>query len=100
MVLSYNSCRIGVAGVGLRAASREPPDRLPPYFNEAKPLGIGRPTVVEGSTEFSDDGIMSYVLSDFTPEEKRAVAAVIPTVSDAILCLLNEGLSAAMNKYN
>jgi PTH1 family peptidyl-tRNA hydrolase len=63
-------------------------------------VGIGRPTVVEGSTEFSDTDIMTYVLSDFTPDEKQAVTTVIPTVSDAILCLLTEGLTAAMNKYN
>jgi hypothetical protein len=28
------------------------------------------------------------------------ITQVIPKVSDAILCLLSEGLTAAMNKYN
>ena len=63
-------------------------------------VGIGRPTVVEGSTETSETDIVTYVLSDFTPDEKQAVNTTIPTVSEAILYLLTEGLTAAMNKYN
>ena len=63
-------------------------------------VGIGRPSVVEGSTEISEAEIISYVLSDFTTSEKRTITQVIPMVSEAILCLLNEGLTAAMNKYN
>jgi peptidyl-tRNA hydrolase len=40
------------------------------------------------------------VLSDFTPDEKQAIIKVLPKVSEAILCLLTEGLTAAMNKHN
>ncbi|MBE9513207.1 MAG: aminoacyl-tRNA hydrolase [Chloroflexi bacterium] len=61
-------------------------------------IGIGRPT--SGPAQISEADIISYVLSDFTPEEKRTVTGVIPRVSEAILCLLTEGLSSAMNKYN
>ena len=63
-------------------------------------VGIGRPDKNEGFTEFSDDEIINYVLSDFTSAEKQAITQVIPTVSEAILCLLTEGLVAAMNRYN
>ena len=63
-------------------------------------VGIGRPTTSEGSTEVSEDDIIAYVLSDFTLEEKRTITKVIPGVSEAIYCLLTEGLTAAMNKYN
>jgi len=63
-------------------------------------VGIGRPAVVEGSAEATEDDIVAYVLSDFTSEEKEVVTQVIPRVSEAILCLLTEGLTAAMNKYN
>ncbi len=63
-------------------------------------VGIGRPDKNEGFTEFSDDEIINYVLSDFTPDEKQAITQVIPRVSEAILCLLTEGPVAAMNKYN
>ena len=58
-------------------------------------VGIGRPAIAE-----SEADIIAYVLSDFTPGEKQAIARVIPGVSEAILCLLTEGLTAAMNKYN
>ena len=63
-------------------------------------VGIGRPVKNEDSTEFSEDEIINYVLSDFTPDEKQAITQVIPRVSEAILCLLTEGLTTAMNKYN
>jgi PTH1 family peptidyl-tRNA hydrolase len=63
-------------------------------------VGIGRPPIVEGSTGITEADIISYVLSDFTPEEKQTIYQVIPRVSEAILCLLTEGLTATMNKYN
>ena len=63
-------------------------------------VGIGRPSTVEGSTEDKEAEIVAYVLSDFTPDEKEVVTQLIPKVSEAILCLLSEGLTAAMNKYN
>ena len=63
-------------------------------------VGIGQPTIAEGSTEISEADIVAYVLSDFTPEEKQTITQVIPRVSEAVLCLLTEGLMAAMNKYN
>ena len=63
-------------------------------------VGIGRPAIPPGSAEISEADIIKYVLSDFTPDEKQTIAGVIPTVSEAILCLVTEGLMAAMNKYN
>ena len=59
-------------------------------------IGIGRPD----KAEISDDEIIAYVLSDFTPEQKQAIVQVTPKVSEAILCLLTEGLTPAMNKFN
>ncbi len=63
-------------------------------------VGIGRPSVAESSTEISEADIIAYVLNDFTPSEKQTMAKVIPTVSEAILCFLTDGLTVAMNKYN
>ncbi len=63
-------------------------------------VGIGRPTVVESYAEDKEAEVIDYVLSDFTTDEARIITRVIPEVSEAILCLLNEGLTAAMNKYN
>ena len=57
-------------------------------------VGIGRPA------EASEDEIIAYVLSDFTAEQKQAIAPIIPKVSEALLCLLTDGLTIAMSKYN
>ena len=57
-------------------------------------VGIGRPA------EIGETDVIAYVLSNFTLEEKQTLSQVIPKVSEAILCLLTEGLTAAMNKYN
>ena len=62
--------------------------------------GIGRPIKNEGFTEFSEDETITYVLGDFTTDEKQTITQVIARVSEAILCLLTEGLVAAMNRYN
>ncbi len=61
------------------------------------------PTVIEGSDPDNigaESDIVNYVLSDFTPEEKQTIDQTIPRVSEAILCILTEGLVAAMNKFN
>ena len=61
-------------------------------------VGIGRPTT--NATEISEADIVEYVLSDFAPDEKQKIAPVIARVTEAIICLLTEGLESAMNKYN
>ena len=63
-------------------------------------IGIGRPDIAENDNQSKEAEIIAYVLSDFTPEEKQVIAKAIPSVSEAIHCLLTEGLTAAMNKYN
>ncbi len=63
-------------------------------------VGIGRPNTSEDSAGNSEADIVTYVLSDFTPEERQTLSQVIPMVSEAILCLLTEGLTATMNRYN
>jgi len=63
-------------------------------------VGIGRPDTAEGFSEAKETEVIDYVLSDFTPEEREIITQVIPRVSEAILCLLTEGLTTAMNKYN
>ena len=63
-------------------------------------VGIGRPTMPPGFAEFSEADVIAYVLSNFTSGERQTIDRVIPRVSEAILCLLTEGLMAAMNKYN
>lgn len=63
-------------------------------------VGIGRPDTVATSARDKEAEVIDYVLSDFTPGEEKTVTRVISEVSQAILCLLSEGLTAAMNQYN
>ena len=53
-------------------------------------VGIGRP----------DNDEVSFVLSNFSPEDRRAIDQAIATVADAVDCILSEGVEAAMNRYN
>jgi PTH1 family peptidyl-tRNA hydrolase len=61
-------------------------------------VGIGRPQAEKQS--MSEDAIVNYVLSDFSPEEEPAIKSVITTVSEAIDCFLTQGIEAAMSKFN
>lgn len=61
-------------------------------------VGIGRPA---GSGRgASEDAIVGYVLGGFAPEERKIIEKTVPAVSDALECLITEGLTEAMNKYN
>ena len=53
-------------------------------------VGIGRPV----------GDAVSYVLKGFTAEERPIVDQVLATVSDAVVCILSEGIETAMNRYN
>ena len=61
-------------------------------------VGIGRP--IMSTSEISEDDTIAYVLSDLTPDEKQVIDKVVPRVGEAILCLLTESPTIAMNKYN
>ena len=63
-------------------------------------VGIGRPDLPKDTNANKEEAVVDYVLSGFTQEEKKIIKQVIPKVSQAIVCLLSEGLEAAMNKYN
>jgi peptidyl-tRNA hydrolase, PTH1 family len=56
-------------------------------------VGIGHP-------QENNQDVVTYVLSDFSPEEKVVIETAIARVGEAILCLLTEGITIAMNRYN
>jgi len=61
-------------------------------------VGIGRPQGEKQS--ISEDGIVNYVLSDFSPQEEATIKPVIARVAEAIDCFITEGIEAAMSKFN
>jgi PTH1 family peptidyl-tRNA hydrolase len=63
-------------------------------------VGIGRPTTEDGAAITDEDVIVGYVLSGFTPQEEASIKPAIVAVAEAIHCILTEGITAAMNKFN
>ena len=63
-------------------------------------VGIGHPTTLQGSTELSESGVIDWMLNPFTAEEKKVINQVTPRVSEAILSILTDGLTTAMNRFN
>ena len=61
-------------------------------------VGIGRPQI-EGQS-ISEDVIVNYVLSDFSPQEEAIIKPVIARVSEAIDYFLTHGIETAMSKFN
>ncbi len=64
-------------------------------------VGIGRPGDVGGERPSQTRSkVMAYVLGDFSAGEKAVMKGVYARVSDAIDCILGQGLTEAMNRYN
>src|SRR4030042_1287744 len=61
-------------------------------------VGVGRPDSGESSEAAKEEAVISYVLSDFTSEERKIMDMTIPQACEAIAYLLAEGLTASMNK--
>jgi peptidyl-tRNA hydrolase, PTH1 family len=62
-------------------------------------VGIGHPEDAD-STKTERNDVIEHVLGDFSTEEQAIIEKIIPLVSEALLCLLIDGLTAAMNKFN
>jgi PTH1 family peptidyl-tRNA hydrolase len=44
--------------------------------------------------------LKGHVLGRFKPEERGAVEETVARAVDAVVCVLEEGVDAAMNRYN
>jgi PTH1 family peptidyl-tRNA hydrolase len=62
-------------------------------------IGIGRP-VVNGTPSYDPEDVADWVLSDPSPAHREKLDAAVAKVVDALVCVLDEGVEAAMNKYN
>jgi PTH1 family peptidyl-tRNA hydrolase len=63
-------------------------------------IGIGRPPRFRDNVEIPEDDVIDYVLSNFTRDEKKIIEKIISLASEAVVSLITEGLTSAMNKYN
>lgn len=62
--------------------------------------GIGHPGDSEDGAEVTGEDVISYLLNNLPSEEKTVINNLLPLVSEAILCIITDGITAAMNKYN
>jgi PTH1 family peptidyl-tRNA hydrolase len=62
-------------------------------------IGIGRP-VVAGDPSWDPEVVADYVLSDPPPSERKMLDEATETVIAAVACVLDEGVEAAMNRFN
>jgi peptidyl-tRNA hydrolase, PTH1 family len=62
-------------------------------------IGIGRP-LVAGEPSWDPEVIADYVLSDPPPAERRVLDDAAETVIAAVACVLEQGVEAAMNRFN
>lgn len=62
-------------------------------------IGIGRPRVA-GEPTWEPDAVAAYVLAPMTAEERRILEEAATTAAEAVLYLLEEGIEAAMNRFN
>jgi peptidyl-tRNA hydrolase, PTH1 family len=60
-------------------------------------IGIGRPSAPPGCKEAE---VIDYVLGDFSRDEEKIAEDTIHRVSEAVVYLLTQGLTAAMNEFN
>jgi peptidyl-tRNA hydrolase, PTH1 family len=62
-------------------------------------IGISRPSR-DSQTTYYEDEIVDYVLGNLDPQEEELMQSAINRACEAVECILAEGLTAAMNKYN
>jgi len=52
------------------------------------------------SAEFEKGEMADYVLSTFSKEEQKRLPEIYDRAAEAALCIINDGIQQAMNKYN
>lgn len=62
-------------------------------------IGIGRP-VVGGEPSHDPDHVAAWVLADPPPEERDRLDRAVQVALDAIIAILDDGVEAAMNRFN
>ena len=62
-------------------------------------VGIGRPQV-DGQPTRDPEAVADYVLGDPAPRDAEALQAAVAQAAEAVETVLQDGLEAAMNRYN
>lgn len=62
-------------------------------------IGISRPPRESSSTYYGDE-IVDYVLGNLNPQEEELMQSAISRACEAVECIMTDGITAAMNRYN
>ncbi|MHB8085724.1 MAG: aminoacyl-tRNA hydrolase [Dehalococcoidia bacterium] len=62
-------------------------------------IGISRPENTSPRSTNEDD-IIDYVLGNFAPVEEELIQPALDSAAEAISCIITEGMTTAMNRYN
>lgn len=62
-------------------------------------IGIGRPAVA-GEPSWDPEVVAGWVLSDPSPADKQLLDAAVERAQDAVIAILDEGIEAAMGRFN
>lgn len=57
-------------------------------------IGIGKDTAI------AKEEYVGYVLGQFSKEESKSLKKLKPVIVESIMCFINSGIHAAMNRYN
>jgi PTH1 family peptidyl-tRNA hydrolase len=75
-------------------------NRLGSYDFTRIRVGIDRPRDDFGNPVNAENSVANYVLRPFPAAEKPLVEAAVARVTEAVACILTEGVTAAMNRFN
>jgi PTH1 family peptidyl-tRNA hydrolase len=62
-------------------------------------IGIGRP-IADEANKIEESDIIDYVLSNFSTEEQKKIDDAFQRATEAVECIISDGVTAAMNKFN
>lgn len=75
-------------------------DRLGSFDFTRIRVGIDRPRDDFGNPVNQENSVANYVLRPFPAAEKPQVEAAVARVCEAVVCILTEGVTEAMNRFN
>jgi PTH1 family peptidyl-tRNA hydrolase len=63
-------------------------------------VGVDRPRDDFGNPAQAESAVANYVLRPFSAAEKPLIEAAVARVREAVVCILTDGVTAAMNRFN
>ena len=99
LIVIYDDIDIPVGSLRIRAkGSAGTHNGMRSVVSQIKSENFPRVRVGIGSEHRGD--LVDYVISGFSSKDRESVRSTIEKAADAVECIVKEGVSSAMNKYN